>query len=532
MEQVAQVTVGEALISLLEARGVDTVFGIPGVHTVELYRGLATSRIRHVTPRHEANAGFMADGYARTCGKPGVCFLITGPGVTNAITPMAQARADSVPMLVISGINPVDSHGLEEGLLHELPDQSATMASVAKLSLIVRRPEELERAIARAFQAMLTDRPGPVHIDIPTDVMGAPAAPGSGHPPSPIRPVAPHPDDISAAADALMRARQPVILAGGGTLECEVGLARVAEALDAPVITTVNARGHLAGHPLSVPASPSLRAVRALLAEADTVLALGTQFGPTDYDMYRDFGFPALAHLIRVDASQEQLTRGAVSYLGVHADAGLFLEALSQHLPDEAREASGKARAEATRAAALAELPEDYRDLVDVLERLREAVPGCRLVGDSTQLTYAGNLYFAPSAPGRWFNAATGYGALGFGPPAAIGAALAEPETPVLCLIGDGGLQFCLAELGTAMDEATPVIFLVWNNKGYREIESFMLENSIAPIGVDPSPPDFTRVAAAYRMPSERIVGTADLEAALQRAVTMGTPYLIEVLTS
>src|ERR671937_2715397 len=144
-------TIGEALISLLEAYGVDTVFGIPGVHTIELYRGLARSDIRHITPRHEQGAAFMADGYARVSGKPGVALLITGPGVTNAITPMAQARADSVPMLVISGVNQIATLGKGFGYLHELPDQRGLMAKVALFSERVTDADALAKALARAF---------------------------------------------------------------------------------------------------------------------------------------------------------------------------------------------------------------------------------------------------------------------------------------------------------------------------------------------------------------------------------------------
>ena len=134
------------------------------------------------------------------------------------------------------------------------------------------------------------------------------------------------------------------------------------------------------------------------------------------------------------------------------------------------------------------------------------------------------------SAPRTWFNAATGYGALGYGAPAAIGAAIADPSTPVLCLTGDGGLQFVLSELGTAMDEATPVIFLVWNNNGYQEIERFMRDNAIKPEGVKPSAPDFVQVAKAYGMPAERITGTQALAPALDRAKAAGTAYLIDMM--
>ncbi len=166
-------TVGEALVEGLAARGVEVVFGIPGVHTVELYRGLAGGRIRHVTPRHEQGAGFMADGYARVSGKPGVAFVITGPGLTNTLTAMAQAKADSVPMLVISGVNRRASLGKGLGLLHELPDQARMVAALCPTERI-EDPAEVGPALDRAFARLTSGRPGPVHIEVPTDVMPLP----------------------------------------------------------------------------------------------------------------------------------------------------------------------------------------------------------------------------------------------------------------------------------------------------------------------------------------------------------------------
>ncbi|TIX37548.1 MAG: hypothetical protein E5V36_23480, partial [Mesorhizobium sp.] len=191
-------TIGEALITLLEAHGVDTVFGIPGVHTVELYRGLARSKIRHVTPRHEQGAGFMADGYARASGKPGIAFVITGPGLTNTITAMGQARADSVPILVISGVNATPTLGKGLGHLHELPDQRGMMEKVALFSHRVTEAGELPGVLARAFALFSSSRPGPVHIEIPTDVMSLPA---SGIVPL-LRNSAPPEPDVAAIAEA------------------------------------------------------------------------------------------------------------------------------------------------------------------------------------------------------------------------------------------------------------------------------------------------------------------------------------------
>ncbi len=521
-------TVGEVLMRLLARRGVDMVFGIPGVHTVELYRGLGSAGIRHITPRHEQSAAFMADGYARATGRPGVCLLITGPGVTNAITAMAQARADSVPMLVISGVNRAETFGHEEGFLHELPDQGAMMRQVALSSHTLHRGADLERVVDRAFAAMLTGRPGPVHIEVPLDVMAEEI-----DLPAP-RDVAlakrlPMPDLVVAAAARLRGAKRPLILAGGGAVGATEALVSLAEHLDAPMVTTTNARGIGGGHPLTVPASPSFPAIRDLMAGADVVLAVGTQFGRTDYDMYEDGGAPDLAHLIRVDCDPMQITRGRLPDMALVSDAALTVAALLAEIGRAQAARDGAERAAEARARAVESLSADYQAHVTMIDLIQATIPGCRIVGDSTQAIYAGNMYADIAAPRGWFNASTGYGALGYGAPAAIGAALGEPERPVICLTGDGGLQFCLAELGAAMDERTPVIFLVWNNNGYGEIEQYMIDNAIPPEGVKPSAPDFVKIAAAYGMGAEAIEGTTDLEAALQRAHAAGAARLIEI---
>ena len=167
---------GEAVVRLLEQYDVDTVFGIPGVHTLEIYRGLAASEIRHVSPRHEQGAAFMADGYARVAGKPGVCTLITGAGLTNAATPIAGAYHDSIPMLVISSATASGDNGRGHGTLHDLPDQRAFMSTITAESIDVRDPADLPEAFARAFEIFESRRPRPVHIGIPIDVLDLPGA--------------------------------------------------------------------------------------------------------------------------------------------------------------------------------------------------------------------------------------------------------------------------------------------------------------------------------------------------------------------
>jgi len=525
-------TVGEALITLLEAHGVDTVFGIPGVHTVELYRGLARSKIRHVTPRHEQGAGFMADGYARASGRPGVAFVITGPGLTNTITAMGQARADSVPMLVISGVNARATLGKGLGYLHELPDQRAMMQTFALASDRIQDPSELQGALDRAFALFASARPGPVHIEIPTDVMVMPAAR--------IRPVdrdhAPPPPEPSAIAQAvrlIADAAHPVILAGGGARHGEAELLALAERIDAPVVLTANARGLMHAHPLGVPASPSLASVRKLIDGSDLAIAVGTEFGPTDYDMYGDGGFKLPAALVRIDIDAEQVDRHPAD-VGIEADSAEALQAIVAGIsPRGLRNVSaGAERAAACREASLKGLDANYQSMIAAVETIRDALPGALIVGDSTQPIYAGNLYYDHDRPGGWFNAATGFGALGYGPPAAIGAAIALPDTPVVCLSGDGGFQFTLPEIGAALDAETSVIFVVWNNRGYREIETSMRDVGVEPVGVSPAPPDFLAIAAAYGIAAERLDSPKGLGAALKRARASGKPALIEITVS
>ncbi|MBL9055873.1 MAG: hypothetical protein JNJ84_06300, partial [Rhodobacteraceae bacterium] len=203
-------TVGERLVEGLAARGVEVIFGIPGVHTVEMYRGLSGSPVRHVTARHEQGCAFMADGYARASGKPGVALVITGPGLTNALTAMGQAREDSVPILVISGVNRRGSLGRGMGYLHELPDQAAMVRPLCP-SRQIGSAEEVGVVLDWAFATMATGRPGPVHIEVPTDVMPLPSAALPPPAPLPARPVASS-AEVAQAAALLDRAARVVIL--------------------------------------------------------------------------------------------------------------------------------------------------------------------------------------------------------------------------------------------------------------------------------------------------------------------------------
>jgi acetolactate synthase-1/2/3 large subunit len=522
-------TVGTYLVELLAAYGVDTVFGIPGVHTVEMYRGLPGSGIRHVTPRHEQGAGFMADGYARATGRPGVCFIISGPGLTNIATAMAQAYGDSVPMLVVTSVNAPGRMGSGEGHLHELPDQRQLARQFTAFSHTVLRAEELPQVIARAFAVFASARPRPVHIELPIDLLplDASALPPAEKRPAPTRP-APEPHALAEAAAWCAAARRPVIIAGGGAADAGVPLRAFAEALDAPVVMTVNGRGILpAGHPLGVPCSPSMEATTALIEAADLVIAAGTEFGPTDYDFYDTGGARIAGRLVRIDIDPEQAMRGRPADLALISDARLALEALAAALPPRPA-GDGAVRAKTARDGVRQALNPVLRAGVHLMETVREVLPDAVIAGDSAQPVYAGCCDYAANRPRSWFCSATGYGTLGYALPAAAGALIGSGR-PAVCLAGDGGIQFTLPELGAAREAGLPLIVLLWNNNGYGEIKTYMEARGIQPVGVDIYTPDFLAIAHGFGCEAERLDDPRDLPTKLAAAAGRDRPTVIEI---
>ncbi|MDV7103595.1 5-guanidino-2-oxopentanoate decarboxylase [Vibrio sp. TH_r3] len=518
------VTLGARLPALLVERGIDSVFGIPGVHTVEMYRGLPQSGLRHITPRHEQGAGFMADGYARSSGKPAACFIISGPGMTNILTAMGQAYADSIPMLVISSVNAHGKMGSGEGWLHELPNQSELVSGVAAFSRTVHHPAELEKALDDAFAIFQCGRPRPVHIEIPLDVLLEKVADLPLATKPLLMPSAPAKAPLNKAIELLHQASSPVILAGGGAKQSNLRL--LAEKLDAPVVMTTNARGLMPiKHPLAVPISPSYPQTRELVRNADVVLALGTEMGPTDYDWCDDGGFKITGTLIRVDIDPTQLNRNLTSDVGITADAAetvmSLIETLSERKPNNGQHRAAQARGD--RDAFPASAQGDLR----LLEIVREHFPNSPVVGDSTQITYSAIMGYEASRPGGYFCSATGFGTLGYGLPAAIGASIASEEH-VIAITGDGGLQFCLGELASAMESKAKVVMLLHDNNGYGEIKDYMQDKDIPLSGVDIYTPDLAQVAKAcgwvvYQPNAENMTDT------LLKAKSIDGPSLIYI---
>jgi acetolactate synthase-1/2/3 large subunit len=531
-------TCGEVLVKLLEGYGVERVFGIPGVHTVELYRGLASSSITHITPRHEQGAGFMADGYARTRGRPGVCFIITGPGMTNITTAMGQAYADSIPMLVISSVQSRSQLGGGRGKLHELPAQGALVAGVAAFSHTLMSADELPAVLARAFALFQAGRPRPVHIEIPLDVLVENADHLLDSQPVSVNRAGPAPVAIKQMAALLAGARRPLILAGGGAIDAAAPLTDLAEYLDAPVALTINAKGMLpASHPLLIGSTQSLDPTREIIEAADVVLAIGTELAETDYDITFQGHFKIPGTLLRIDIDPDQTVRNFPPKVALVSDAGTAAEALVAAVKNEAStprsEGWGQARAAALKTTLDASWDQATCGQTLFLRTVLEVLPKAVIVGDSTQPVYTGNMTLDLDEPRRWFNSSTGYGTLGYALPAAVGAWLGSQDSgernPVACLIGDGGLQFTLSELASAVEAKTPIIVLLWNNQGYEEIKKYMVNRAIEPVGVDIYTPDFIGVAKALGCSAQTVVEVEQLKAALRAASERNGPTVIEI---
>jgi acetolactate synthase-1/2/3 large subunit len=520
-------TCGEVLAKLLEAYGIDTAFGIPGTHTIELYRGLPQTAIRHVTPRHEQGAGFMADGYARVTGRPAACITVSGPGALNIATAMGQALQDSVPMLVISADNAVHELGMGEGRLHETANLQLAMRQCSRWSHTLMRADELPKVLARAFAIFSSERPGPVHISIPQNVITADAGHVSAEAWALPTTVSPATEALSEAAGMLNAARAPVIALGGGAADAADCARELAERLDAPVTVTHNAKGCLPPeHPLLVAGSPSFAPVRELYRSADVILGVGTEFSETDYDFFFDGEFDlGKAKLIRIDIDPAQHSRNARATLAITADASLALDALLPLL-----DATAAAGAERTRDVNQQLKVLDHPGYQLFLDAIQQALPDAAVFGDSTQPAYFAASQYHPPRPRSFASAATGYGTLGYALPAAFGARLAQPDRAVVCLIGDGGVQFTINELATAVEAEIAVAVVIWNNECYDMIAQNFRAAGMEPIACDIYTPDFQQIALGYGCRAVKVDTIESFRRALIESQNYSVPTIIEAM--
>jgi acetolactate synthase-1/2/3 large subunit len=513
---------GAAVVETLVAHGVDTVFGIPGTHNLEIYRHLQTSDVRVITPRHEQGAGYAAEAYARVSGRPGVVVTTSGPGLTNAMTAAATAYAESQPVLLISPGMPTGTEGRDLGQLHETKNTSAAMGELVAWSRRVRSADEAADAVSAAFAGFHGRRPRPVHVEIPVDVLTQPWA-GQPRVAPAVQAVAADPSAVQAAAEALAAAHRPLIVAGGGAVDAHREVTALAEALGAPVATTVNGKGVVAeSHSLSVGASVRLRALQKAAADSDALLVIGSELG--DSDLWE--GEIRGRTVIRCDVDAAQLDKNCPADHALLGDAAATAAALLAALPE--RRVGEPDRAAALRAACRDEAAHDAGVNAEINAAVRAALPGdAVLAGDSSQVTYFGSVHFFDVDHPRRFCYSPGYATLGYGLPAAIGAAVARPGKPVAVLLGDGALMFSVQELMTLVELGLPVPVVVVDNGGYREIRDQEAARGIAPIGVELRTPDFAALAVAMGAHGKRTTSTAELADLVGAALRADRPTVI-----
>jgi len=528
-EHLQALTCGEAVMQLLSAYGVDTVFGMAGTMTIELYRGIERAGIRHVQCRNEQGASLMADGYARATGRPGVCTIIAGPGVTNAATGIAQAYCDSQPMLVLSGACATLMQGKGWGAVHELNDQAAVTAGFTAFSAMIRYPEELPELIARAYGVFRGARPRPVHLSLPRDLLPVPVAAAWQTRRAPSLPM-PDPAAIEEAAERLQRAQRPLILVGGGAVGSGPALREIAEHLGAPVLSTNAGKGILPdSHPLSLGCSVLQEASRQALAEADVVLLVGSQVAMGDHFLAK---LEIAGEIIRVDIDPAELTAVYAAAVPIQADARAALRALAAALGSRsapAQRSRGAARAREILAANAARLSELEKLHVRVWQILRAVLPPDTIVmGDASQITYTGCFAMPMEVERCWYYSGT-YCALGVALPMAVGAKIGAPGRAVIAVAGDGGIMFTINELATAVEEGLALPVIVWNNDALKEIVDQMDRRQVARIGVQPKSPDFPGLAQSLGCHAARATGADHLAQAVRAALLADRPTLIEV---
>ncbi len=522
-------------MKLLAAYEVDTVFGMAGTMTVELYRGFGAAGIRHVQCRNEQGASLMADGYARATGKPGVCTIIAGPGVTNAATGIAQAYCDSQPMLVLSGATATRTHGKGWGAVHELEDQAAVTRGFTAFSAMVRYPEELPELIARAYTVFRSGRPRPVHLSLPRDVLPEPVTADWKTRRAPTLPM-PDPAAIEEAAERLARSKRPLIFVGGGAVGTRASLTAIAERIGAPVLATNAGKGILPdSHPLSLGGSILQRASQQALADADVVLLVGSEVSMGDHFLPR---LEIAGDIIRIDIDPGELTSMYAAAVPIQADAHAALAALDGALARRKLDAqrdpgvqptAGEAWARKILAANAANMSELDKLHARVWKMLRAALPADTIVmGDATQLVYSGSFAMPMETERCWYYSGT-YCALGVALPMAIGAKIGAPRRPVIAVAGDGGFMFTVNELATAVEERLALPIIVWNNDALKEIVDQMDQRQIPRIGVEPKSPDFIGLAQSLGCHATRAESAAHLQQSLRAALGADRPTLIEI---
>jgi acetolactate synthase-1/2/3 large subunit len=521
-----RLTGGQAIARSLEQEGVEVVFGLPGVQLDWLFDAFfeVKDALRVYHTRHEQATAYMADGYARTTGRVGVCAVVPGPGLLNASAALATAYACSSPVLCLTGQVGSPAIGKDLGMLHEIPHQDRVLESLTKWSARVLEPKQIPAAIRDALQQARSGRPRPVALEVPPDVLQG-AEDVLLVDPAPVDKSAGDPWQLKMAAALLHASRRPVIYSGGGTLAAEAWdeLREIAELLEAPVVMSVDGRGALSDrHDLAHTGVTG----QALVREADVVLGIGTRF----WQPARVWGFAPGAKIIRVDADPAEVTRYQPLEVGIVGDAKLVLAGLREHLHGIATRPSRRTELRALKLAAHAEL-QRFEPQAAFAQAIRAALPDDGItVNDLTQVTFFATVGFPVYAPRSFIG--PGYqGTLGSAFPTALGAQVGNPDRAVLAIAGDGGYLYAIAELATQRQHRLPVVSVVFNDGAFGNVKRTQeLAFGGRLIASELSNPDFVALARAFGVDAECVHTPAQLEGALRSALSARAPALIEVL--
>jgi 5-guanidino-2-oxopentanoate decarboxylase len=520
------------LVQALMRQECDTVFGIPGVGTLSVYDSFCDfPDLRHIETRHEQGAVFMADGYARASGRPGVAINSGGPGALNTLTAMATAYNDSVPILHIVSENPPGLRGQARGYFHDIRDQFAMFRPVTGFAVQVELASEIPMAVRAATHALLNRRARPALVEISSDALES-WSEAELLPQVRREPRHPDPDTLRRAASILAGAQRPVIWAGAGVASANGtdALVSLAERLGAPVLTSQKGQGVVsADHPLHVGNWARESPGQELLDDADALLVIGNRLSY----------FPTAAWTVRlprpvvhVDIDPAVPGRNYPVDVSVIADARVALEALNAQI---------ELAADADRQRWMQRIEQTKRDIartlagvteVAVLDEIRRVLPRDAMVfNDPTTIAFWGRSAWQSYCPRSWFIPA-GFGTLGYAIPAAIGGAVGGGGRVSVAIIGDAGAMFTIQELMTAVQERIPVVLLVFNDQGYGVERAHQDRLYGRRSGVDVAAPDFVALAESFGAFGEFVDDPLKVGFALERALEHAGPALIEVNAS
>ena len=524
---------GEALAKSLAREGVETVFGIPGIQLYGLVAGLRDEPgLEMLTTRHEQATTYMADGYARVAGKPGVAMVVPGVGLYNAAAGLATAYARSSPVLLIAGQVPREMIGKNLGAVHEIENQGEVVRPVTKWRRMVRRPREVPAAVNEAFRQMRTGRPRPVLIEIPPEV-AVEREEVELLDPAPVSPIVPSPGLLRSAAGVIAESRRPVIYAGGGVVraDAEEELVRFSESTNIPVITSNGGKGAMPdSHPLCYGSCFSPRGERQemnqlfdVMQGADVVIGIGARFS---------LGNPAgnASTLINVNVDDNELTRVQTNTIPLHGDAKATLEALLP-IVMEVQESRRPSPVETVAAARRLIRYHNIRLMEPqylFMETIHKSVPeDSYIVWDITQLGYYARTHYQVNHPKTYIDSGYSFN-LGYAFPTSLGAKVAKPDRHVLCMAGDGGFMFNASELSTAVNYGINVVTVVFRNDSYGNVAQDLNRTFGGTYETTLRNPDFVQFTRSFGAEGIRANNILELETLIPEALAMQAPVVIE----